>query len=377
MINMDDIKLLDYLNNELSEKERQEVEEWLNLRDENRFRLQRLNDDVHLARWGVRQQLVKGSYYQVYKRIKIRKLFRYSTRYAAIFFIIISCAVFLKYYMEKSDTVILSSVSPGSSRAFLELSSGEIIDIADNFCQLKEEDGTSINVTSSGSLTYLQSDSHDLSKDELYNKLVVPRGGEFSVVLEDGTEVFLNSGSEFRYPTNFKSENREVFLKGEAYFNVKKNKSLPFIVHVDKCMVKVFGTEFNINTHKKNCIQTVLVSGKISFSEQDNEITMEPGEKVEYNIKEGKVTKEKVDVNRYIAWKYGLFIFENETLEDIMNTLSLWYDINVDYSDPKARTVRLTGEMERFDTIDNILYFFEKISNVKFVKSGKKITVKI
>lgn len=122
--------------------------------------------------------------------------------------------------------------------------------------------------------------------------------------------------------------------------------------------------------------QTVLVSGSVACQGGRSEVLLKPGERAVYQKEAESIAVEQVNVNPYIAWKDGTFIFENESLENIMEILSLWYDIDVFYAYPEARNVRLTGDMKRYKEIQELLYFFEQISDVKFVIKGKAITVK-
>ena len=377
MINIDDTKIVDYLRNELSDEERVEIENWLEENEENRTRFKRIRQDEMMLRWGMRQRLVVRNYAALHRRIKIRRIVRVSSRYAAVFLLAIFSVIAFNYYHSLSDenNTQLASVKVHSSHAYLKLSSGEIVNVGGGNQQFREQDGTFIEVTDEGSLKYTKDSLLHGVNEKLYNTLVVPRGGEYDIILEDGTHVYLNSASELRYPSNFGGKNRSVYLKGEGYFDVAKDAAHPFIVHVNNCSIKVYGTEFNINTYKADRIQTVLVSGKISFTQGQEEISMEPGEKVDFNEVSKSLTKEKVDVDKYIAWRKGIFVFENDSLEDIMNTLSLWYDLEVFFANEETRTVKLSGEMERFDSIEDILYFFEQISNVKFKVSEKHIVI--
>ena len=379
MIDQNDINLLDYISGELREDEREEVLKWIESSIENRVYFEQFRQNYLSMRWGTRSSLVKGEFPQIKQRLQRHKIMRYIAR-CAVAVVILSVGGLGVHSLrqEREITTVqqpISSISPGSSRAYLQLSSGEIVPVSTEEKILKEKGGTSITISSAGEVLYHVRDSLVEVADEVFNKLIVPRGGEFVVTLDDGTRVWLNSGTEFRYPTNFVTEQREVYLKGEAYFDVKRDTTRPFVVIVNDCAVKVYGTQFNINTHKEGVIQTVLVSGSVAFRKGDEEFRLQPGEKAEYWKHEGKVEVNQVDVSSYIAWKDGTFIFENESLEDIMNTLSRWYDVDVFYTSPEAKRVYLTGKMKRYKDIQELLYFFERISDVKFTIKGKVITV--
>lgn len=322
---------------------------------------------------------MKGTFRQIEQRLRRRRVICYLTRCAAVAIIFIVGAIgFDALYLSKESHPLCedtSPITPGGSRAYLQLSTGEVVPLSDEKKLLKERDGISIEVSNEGEISYYVQGATPVERDELFNKLIVPRGGEFVVTLDDGTRVWLNSGTEFRYPANFISRQREVYLKGEAYFEVETDTARPFVVNVNDCAVKVYGTKFNINTHREGTIQTVLVSGSVAFRDGNNEIRLRPGDKVEYREEDGNTKVEQVEVRSYIAWKEGTFVFENESLEDIMATLSLWYDVEVFYTCSEAKQVRLTGEMKRYKDVRELLYFFERISNIKFTINGKIIAV--
>ena len=208
----------------------------------------------------------------------------------------------------------------------------------------------------------------------LFNRLVVPRGGEFMITLEDGTKVWLDAETELRYPTNFDAQNRVVYLKGEAYFEVAKMEGKPFVVKIDQMSVNVLGTKFNVNNREAGVVQTVLVEGSVKLKSPRGEVLMEPNQKAEYHGGDEWVVEE-VDVSPYVAWKDGNFVFDNESLERIMNKLSSWYDVNVFYANEEVKNVKLTGDMMRYKDIQELLYFFEKISDVKFLIKNRTVTV--
>lgn len=180
---------------------------------------------------------------------------------------------------------------------------------------------------------------------------------------------------ELGYPTNFNAGERVVYVRGEAYFDVVKMKDKPFIVKVEQMSVNVLGTKFNISTRVENIVQTVLVEGKVSLESKDKQVVLRPNQKADFDSGSEDWTIENVDVSSYVAWKDGNFVFDNKSLEYIMNKLSLWYDVDVRYSDERVKSVKLSGDMKRYKNIQELLYFFERISDVRFVIKGKQITV--
>ena len=219
------------------------------------------------------------------------------------------------------------------------------------------------------------SESANISTANLINRLEIPRGGEFKIKLADGTEVWLNAETELRYPTVFSSLERRVKLQGEGYFKVAKNEKQPFIVEVGDIEIKVYGTQFNISTQNKDNIETVLVSGSVSIRHHDQEIHLTPSQKAAYTSS-GKLTIEEVDVLPYITWKDGNFMFQNESLESIMNKLARWYDLDVFYLNEQTKNIHLSGMMARYKEVSELFHYFEKISTARFIIKGRTVTVK-
>ena len=206
-----------------------------------------------------------------------------------------------------------------------------------------------------------------------YNVLTTSKQGNIKVVLYDGSLVWLNAGSELRYPNTFVENQRVVYLKGEAYFEVSKNKEKPFLVQVDDMSVKVYGTEFNVNTY--NNIETVLVTGSVSMNQGGKEVLLKPNQKGVFDQVSGKITVEDVDVLAYVSWKNGDFIFRNESLNSIMDKLSRWYGLEVLYQDAGLQDVRLSGNLKRYKDVRELFVSFQKISDARFKVQGNKVIV--
>ncbi len=210
-----------------------------------------------------------------------------------------------------------------------------------------------------------------------YDILKTPRGGEYTVILSDGTKVYLNAASELKYPIQFDEKKREVYLSGEAYFEVTKDETRPFYVVTDVVRIKVYGTEFNVNAYDTEGTQTTLVSGKVGIRGKNSqqEYIMKPAQLAEFNrVGEFNGIRD-VDAAVYTAWKDGFFVFEDEGLEDILNRLSRWYDVDVFYGSEKVKGYHFTGHMEKYEDIEIILNAISKMVGVHFTIKGKTIVV--
>ena len=222
--------------------------------------------------------------------------------------------------------------------------------------QLDPEEQTEIYVDeevkayqAGGGLIY---DTTARQEENKYNRIEVPRGSEYWIVLPDGTRVWLNAATELKYPVAFHAKERRVYLKGEAYFEVAPDKNRPFYVETEEVKIRVLGTVFDVNTHYTRGVRTVLVEGAVALEWGDQkEIRMKPGELADFDRTTTEVTLKEVDVTSYISWKEGYFVFEDEPLEEIMHTLSLWYDKEFLFVGKRSRTLHFSGHIHVLEDI--------------------------
>lgn len=314
------------------------------------------------------------------RRLKRRFVIRLVSGVAAAAVLLLGLGEVISHYSsdrkEQPEIFVEKGIEPGKLQATLVLASGVEVPVAAVDKELTEQDGTFIKVSNDGNVSYRGGNTiRQQGVSPIFHRMCVPRGGEFSLTLEDGTRVWLNSDTELKYPIHFTENNREVYLKGEAYFSVEKDATRPFVVIMDDVRVKVHGTEFNVSTHFGERIETVLVEGSVSIMYDKNEVKLQPNEKADFWKSDRKVQVAEVDVTSYVSWKDGSFVFQHETIEQIMNKLSLWYDVEVFYKEDSLKKVCLSGDMKRYKEITNLLYYFEKISKLKFEIEGRTITV--
>jgi len=279
-------------------------------------------------------------------------------------------------YQENQELISANqSILPGKKGAQLILSTGKQVAVEDQSKRIKEKDGSFIHLDAKTGLEYSKSET---SSDKLiYNTLKTARGNEFSMQLADGTRVWLNADSELRYPVQFTGKNRKVYLKGEAYFDVSHDEKKAFIVNSYNQEVKVYGTEFCINAYKQREIKTVLVNGSVGVraNPTSEEAKLKPGELGLADVQAGTIEIQKVNVRPYIAWKDGDFVFENESLENIMLRLERWYNVKVFYMNEECKDFRFSGDMKRYSDVSNLLYFIQETSNAKFEINKNTIVV--
>lgn len=211
------------------------------------------------------------------------------------------------------------------------------------------------------------------------NTLRTPRGGEYQVLLEDGTKIWLNSASTLQFPVQFNTNERRVILTGEAYFEVAKaidpktNHKKSFIVSVNNMEVQAIGTAFNISAYKEDeRSQTTVVEGLVKVSRNNKFSMLKPGKKLV--AADTSFTIEDVDVKQETAWKNGEFVFHNTSLKMVMNELARWYDMDVQYA-PGVPSLHFSGEVQRESNVTKVLEMLEYTGGVKFTIANRTITV--
>ena len=304
--------------------------------------------------------------------------------YAAAAVVVLAAG--LSFYMlnfnfsaeEKEE--IRALIQPGTQQAQLALADGSVIDINKKKDVSVIVDGVRVQYKQ-GVLSYEPTSENQFQeevKDEKIaksNELIIPRGGENTVILADGTTVYLNAGSKLTYPVRFIGKRRIVTLEGEAYFNVVKDEEHPFVVQTQLGEVTVLGTAFNVNAYAgASACYTTLVHGKVSFTTPNHKtITLSPGEQAVVSA-EG-IKKHAVDVEEYVGWINGVYTFNNRTLDEIMTTFERWYDIQVYFESPALRDITYTGSLKRYGTINSLLDALELTGDLTYKINGRNVLI--
>ena len=300
-------------------------------------------------------------------------------RYAAAVVILCLVAGGIVYYnqeTEKNDAVELAQreILPAKGVVVLQLGDGRQVPLTEAVT-IQDREGVVIKNDSSKVLNYSLAASAGM--EPTYNTITVPVGGEYRVLLADGSSVQLNSCSSLTYPVPFREDVREVELKGEGYFDVVKSAK-PFIVKTSCVDVRVLGTSFNVSDYEEDReAQATLVEGSVVVRglQQVKECKITPGMMLAYSKSDGQMRTEEVDTDLYVSWMKGKFYFENMCLEDIMTKLNRWYDCEVEYEDGALRGLRFSGAAEKDRPASYLLGMIETVTDVKFEVSGKKILV--
>ena len=374
-----------YLSGEvLSESERQEVEAWLRDHDGEKevevlrgmFRSARLVKEAPGTRGASVMKKIEAKV--VSRRVGRKLKIRWSYSVAAAIAVLL-CSVLLYRWLgtNQENQVVPRDVrqNVNTSIAHLKLNTGEVVELEKYDGKFIREDSVQI-ANENATLRYTSTDSVAPEKVE-FNTLVIPRGSEYNIVLADGTKVFLNAGSEISYPVVFAGDRREVKLKGEAYFEVRKDERRPFFVQAGDVQIQVLGTSFNVTAYPgRGRIETTLEEGKIQLTDGRESVEVSPGKQAIYDIEDGRFEVKQVDTKLYTAWKDGYYKFDQMTLEDIMETLALWYDLNVFYRNPGVKSLEFTGRLRRYDEVVSLFEKLEQTGLVVFEVNGKNVIIK-
>lgn len=268
-----------------------------------------------------------------------------------------------------------NDILPGNNKAVLTLDDGSVINLDDaQTGVLASESDIEIKKTGDGRLEYIRAENE--ATTVRFNTLRTPMGGEFQLVLPDGTKVWLNSGTSLRFPTAFTGSERVVELNGEAYFAVKKNTKMPFHVLTSNNMdVKVLGTEFNVMAYdNEKMINTTLIEGSVEVQKDSKMLKLNPGEEVVLNKVSGNMKIGEADIEQATAWKEGQFVFVNENIESIMRKVSRWYNVDVEYKGNLSNK-DFVGTISRKKNVSELLKMLELTGAVHFGIEGRRITV--
>lgn len=373
--------LIAFFNGELDEWEVEKIGEWLGDCEENRNAYEKLMQDYLRLRWvqenmSIREDRAKEIIFSSLKKRRSRRLYYSVAAAVASLFIVVG----LWFSGEKSEVspveVVKTEITSVQPRAVLVLSSGVEVDLEKVQERILERDGSVVKVDSGSGIRYnLQ--GNEEKTEVLYHKIVVPRGGEYSVTLSEGTEVWLDAESELEYPVHFMGDFRDVKLKGEAYFKVTKDENKPFVVRVGTYSVRVYGTEFNVNAYNPRRIETVLVRGVVGFKAGMTgvERMLKPNELAITDMESGESEIRDVDIHPYIAWKNKDIVFVNERLESIMEDVARWYDVQVFFQNEELKELCFDCNMQRYAKLEDLFFFMEKTSGARFSVNGRTVVI--
>lgn len=357
------------ISEDITLQETQELSEWLSKHPDNSALYNRIRNSESLKQRNEEYQqidiqagwrlLASKMERKKDREIKPRRVLYYAAAILVPLIILGGLSWYFSNEKPEEKVVVLQApkIEPGKPRAILVLDDGKYVALDSlNNQMITEKDGTLIEKNNQ-SLNY-SGQSGNSKMTNIYNTIKIPRGGEYNLVLSDGTKVYLNSESQLRYPVQMAGNIREVELTGEGYFEVTKNDKSPFVVKTKGVSIEVLGTSFNVNAYDNTGeIVTTLVEGSVKLNLQGSSLTktLKPAEQAVFDKNSGQTEISKVDVNLYTAWKDGHLIFYNNRLEDVMVILTRWYSAEVLFKNESIKDLRFSGSLDRYGDIKQIL----------------------
>lgn len=363
---------------DLDERERRELEQLL---DDEQLQdvYKELSDPTYL-----KKQFMEYENYSAKKGYAVFRARRGQTRrvrtirwvaaVAAMWVLVLGVTLWLtRNKDENANTQLATSniISAGEKKARLTFADGSTVEVSEKNTHVLKEKGVDIEYKD-GEISYVATVK---PAGTVYNELEVPRGGECMIKLDDGTRVWVNAETKLKYPVTFVGENREVILEGEAFFDVVEDEK-PFIVKTSFGDVRVLGTAFGISAYSNEPESyTTLVRGKVSVGTKDAApIVILPGEQV-ITSKDGKMVKQEVDVEEFVGWKDGIYVFKEKSLGDIMTTLERWYNISVVFQDEDLKELPFTGNLKRYDNINVFFDALTRTGDLKYRVEGNQVVL--
>jgi len=381
--------LLKHLRAQTTPEEQTVIEAWLAASKANQELFAELNDPDLVARSLEKMDLLHED--QVWQRLqanttgkppvhRVHFLRRYGWAAAAVFFVLLGTGAWWILHNPEQKQIALTQqqrfrndVPPAKNEAVLTLAGGQkiVLDSASNGTITRQGNTTIRN--GNGQLVY--NELHEKPTELLYNTLATGRGSQYQLILPDGSKVWLNAASSITYPTTFAGAERKVAVTGEAYFEIAGDKSHPFVVQNKEVSIQVLGTSFNVNTYDdEDALRTTLLEGSVKVVKDHNSSILHPGQQA---ILSRNNTPIKVidhpDIDEVMAWKNGVFRFNDATIESIMREMTRWYDVEVVY---EARiSQHFIADVPRDVPASELLKLLELTDQVHFKIEGKKITV--
>lgn len=364
-----------YQTNKLSSSEYEELRVWLSASPENRKTFEQF---LAIRKRNLQYEALKQlDVDEAWNRNAQKRRFLHARRWAlrtAVAALLIGCTWIGYHYISYVDDTAEESLAElfpnrGSKQALLVSDDGSMLSLSDSLFTWLDTSSQSEQMQELTRFQY-KNFTHVKNMNEVY----VPRGGEYSLVLADGTKVWLNAQSTLRFSYPFDSL-RTVYLEGEAYFEVAHNTEKPFEVRTGENTVRVLGTKFNVRAYKEQTYQVTLMEGKVKVNNGSVSEILVPDRQLSQALESKIYEVLPVNSKLYSAWTKGVFEFNNASLQDIMCQLGRWYNINVDYASEDIKDIRFTGSILRKETLGYALEMIQKVSDVCFSKRENRIFV--
>lgn len=379
-----------YLLGDITELEKEQLDNWIKTSPQHEKFFNRLRTNMSFRKR-----------YEAYTQIDSHQAWKHFNKkycqasaisillkYAAILILPIIIAGGWYFYTSSekqiSDNLTLGdAIQPGIPKATLILAGNYKQSLTPTYPKPVKVNHSTTAIAQNGALIYPSTPSINIDVPQKLqteiienNILTTEQGNEFRVTFEDGTTVHLNYNTEIRYPVKFSKTKRVVYLKGEAYFKIAKD-TRPFYVITEQGTIKQYGTEFNVNTFTPERTEVALVQGSISIipKESTREQVIKPGQLAHIEQKGNNISIYNVDLTPYTAWNEGRLIFENRTLENIVEILEHWYNVNISFGTPEIKQLRFTGNMDRYATITPILKAIARTTDLRINIKDRDILI--
>lgn len=368
-----------YLMGLATDDEKREVEEWLEKSERHRRMLDeyRLNNFQNKVReYDVFDQNKAFRRFVKSRGRGVKRRFYHVASAAAIVFVMLSVSFY--FIREDKKSTIGGAkpcqvICPGGNQAVLVFGNGKKFVLRDSMECLMLGAAARIKVEGN-QVCYSENGVNVTGMEKVgLNAIITPKGGEYKLVLADGTRVWINADSRLEFPERFQGESREVYLQGEAYFEVAKDVTRPFRVRTSETVVKVLGTSFNVQAYEGEVLRTTLVSGNVAVEYGGEEMKIVPGE--QWILKDGRFHVEKVNEEVAVRWLKGDFAFDDVVLSDVFKVLERWYNIRVLVCNPNINAMKFTGVFPKYEDIDRVLDMIELATCTRIEIKGRTIMI--
>ena len=381
-------KIISFYLGELSETEKEELQTWLNISGDHRAEFKQTIRICHRLRLAAASERATIMRENVMKKCLQRNRQKQNQRIHRL----VACAAVLvlslgagylfyanpdSFQKDELQNISILQANQGGRIAVLRSASGQEWTLS-NRNTIKVDIGENVILKGDSLLPADKSSQEIPLRTEEYHVLTVPQGGEYNVTLTDGTNVWLNSDSELKFPAHFTGNTREVYLNGEAFFEVVSDSLHPFIVRTGEADIRVTGTSFNvINYAGDKRLEVALQKGKVEFTATATRqvYPLKPGHVVTMNKENAIVCLDSKDVTLIGAWRSGYFYFEDMPLEELVVKLERWYQVRFVFADEETKQLRFTGAVKKYCKLDDVLKIIEKTKDIAFTDFGEEVRI--
>ena len=371
-----------HLRGRLSSEEQARLDKWLNDKPANKVLFDRICDKETILRKAKffdrhsQEKMWESLESKIYKKKKRYFLHRWI---AASLMVPLFVGAWLLMNNGERDgkKEVGYEILSGTACARLELADGTVIALhQDSVYSVELARGERLD-NEGGMVSYAQDSTGEVVKE--YNEIRTPRGGEYQIRLPDGTKVWLNAESVLRFPRMFSGNERHVYAQGELYFEVARDSTRPFRVELESYTVEVTGTEFNVRDYPdEHQVVATLVNGSVQFSDKNKsgrQVILQPGFQVVVDSLRRDWEVRKVNLEEYVGWRNGLYVFSHLTLEELMKIVERNYDVTVFFANEECKKLVFSGDLQKYEKVEYFLRFMETGGDVRFVVKDRTITV--